>query len=154
MKKDNKKALYESIMTSVAKEVKKALNENLTDLTDEQRIQRENYIKNKFKKFLLGEKSDTNGITQDYVNVSGYAKCLDDHENYYELVDAIQWVLSNANIGFHLLNKFIQLFKKDFANSVSQHKPFGEIMYVSAIEKNIEEINKRLKEFKEITKNM
>ena len=28
MKKDNKKALYESIMTSVAKEVKKALNEN------------------------------------------------------------------------------------------------------------------------------
>jgi len=28
MKKDNKKALYESIMASVAKEVKKALNEN------------------------------------------------------------------------------------------------------------------------------
>jgi hypothetical protein len=27
MKKDNKKALYESIMVSVAKEVKKALNE-------------------------------------------------------------------------------------------------------------------------------
>ena len=28
MKKDNKKALYESIMTSVAKEVKKVLNED------------------------------------------------------------------------------------------------------------------------------
>ena len=28
MKKDNKKALYESIMTAVAKEVKKALNES------------------------------------------------------------------------------------------------------------------------------
>jgi len=28
MKKDNKKALYESIMASVAKEVKKALNES------------------------------------------------------------------------------------------------------------------------------
>ena len=28
MKKDNKRALYESIMTSVAKEVKKTLNEN------------------------------------------------------------------------------------------------------------------------------
>jgi hypothetical protein len=28
MKIDNKKALYESIMTAVAKEVKKALNEN------------------------------------------------------------------------------------------------------------------------------
>jgi len=28
MKKDNKKVLYESIMTSVAKEVKKALNES------------------------------------------------------------------------------------------------------------------------------
>ena len=32
MKKDNKKALYESIMTSVAKEVKKALNEGCKDL--------------------------------------------------------------------------------------------------------------------------
>ena len=31
MKKDNKKSLYESIMTSVAKEVKKALNENRED---------------------------------------------------------------------------------------------------------------------------
>jgi len=33
MKKDNKKALYESIMTAVAKEVKKALNEDIDDLT-------------------------------------------------------------------------------------------------------------------------
>ena len=32
MKKDNKKALYESIMTSVAKEVKKALNESEYDI--------------------------------------------------------------------------------------------------------------------------
>jgi len=31
MKKDNKKTLYESIMTSVAKEVKKALNELSSD---------------------------------------------------------------------------------------------------------------------------
>lgn len=31
MKKDNKKALYESIMASVAKEVKKALNEEVND---------------------------------------------------------------------------------------------------------------------------
>ena len=31
MKSDNKKALYESIMTSVAKEVKKALNENFNN---------------------------------------------------------------------------------------------------------------------------
>ncbi len=31
MKKDNKKALYESIMTSVSKEVKKTLNENSID---------------------------------------------------------------------------------------------------------------------------
>ena len=30
MKKDNKKALYESIMSSVAKQVKKVLNEELT----------------------------------------------------------------------------------------------------------------------------
>ena len=34
MKKDNKKALYENIMTSVAKEVKKALNEKL-EFTDD-----------------------------------------------------------------------------------------------------------------------
>ena len=32
MKKDNKKALYESIMTSVAKEVKKVLNESEDDI--------------------------------------------------------------------------------------------------------------------------
>ena len=32
MKKDNKKALYESIMTSVAKEVKKVLNKNEDDI--------------------------------------------------------------------------------------------------------------------------
>ena len=31
MKRDNKKALYESIMTSVAREVKKALNESKED---------------------------------------------------------------------------------------------------------------------------
>jgi len=35
MKKDNKKALYESIMTSVAKEVKKVLNEKWNDSPDE-----------------------------------------------------------------------------------------------------------------------
>jgi hypothetical protein len=34
MKRDNKKALYESIMTSVAKEVKKALNESIFDEDD------------------------------------------------------------------------------------------------------------------------
>lgn len=34
MKKDNKKALYESIMASVAKEVKKALNEEYVDEDD------------------------------------------------------------------------------------------------------------------------
>ncbi len=38
MKRDNKKALYESIMTSVAIEVKKALNEQLEDDPDVQDI--------------------------------------------------------------------------------------------------------------------
>lgn len=33
MKRNNKKALYESIMTVVAKQVKKALNEGTTDST-------------------------------------------------------------------------------------------------------------------------
>ena len=40
MKQDNKK-LYESIMTSVAKEVKKALNENKEDYSIAQKIFRE-----------------------------------------------------------------------------------------------------------------
>ncbi len=34
MKKDNKKALYESIMTSVAREVKKTLNERYNEEDD------------------------------------------------------------------------------------------------------------------------
>jgi hypothetical protein len=33
MKNDNKKALYESIMIAVAREVKRALNEDIDDLT-------------------------------------------------------------------------------------------------------------------------
>jgi len=35
MKKDNKQALYESIMTSVAKEVKKVLNEDVEYTEDD-----------------------------------------------------------------------------------------------------------------------
>ena len=35
MKKDNKKALYESIMASVAKEVKKVLNEDTNNINEE-----------------------------------------------------------------------------------------------------------------------
>ena len=34
MKRENKKALYESIMTSVAREVKKTLNETVVDIED------------------------------------------------------------------------------------------------------------------------
>ena len=40
MKRNNKKALYESIMSSVAREVKRALNENNIDDKD--------FIKNNF----------------------------------------------------------------------------------------------------------
>ncbi len=46
MKKDNKKALYESIMTSVAKEVKKVLNEGFDefDTEDDIRIWANEYL--------------------------------------------------------------------------------------------------------------
>ena len=74
MEKDNKKALYESIMTSVAKEVKKALNENEDDLfyvvtiwTDPENLNIENAVqdykgtldecKNKISLRLISSKS-------------------------------------------------------------------------------------------------
>ena len=43
MKKDNKKALYESIMTSVAKEVKKVLNEDILQDNSKQYLSDANY---------------------------------------------------------------------------------------------------------------
>ena len=58
MKRDNKKALYESIMTSVAKEVKKALNESNLD-----RISLINKIKE------MSEKLYQNGI--EHVDFNG-----------------------------------------------------------------------------------
>ena len=48
MKKDSKKALYESIMASVAKEVKKALNEGSIE---DYNIEYSNLIPNKVKKY-------------------------------------------------------------------------------------------------------
>ena len=44
MKKDNKKALYESIMTSVAKQVKKALNESWEDYAESNNWKEANQI--------------------------------------------------------------------------------------------------------------
>ena len=38
MKRENKKALYESIMTSVAREVKKTLNETVVDIEDNETV--------------------------------------------------------------------------------------------------------------------
>ena len=58
MKKDNKKALYESIMTSVAKEVKKALNESNLD---------KSILINKIKE--MSEKLYRNGI--EHVDFNG-----------------------------------------------------------------------------------
>ena len=46
MKRDNKKALYESIMTSVSKEVKKALNENSIDNYSDDNYSDDNYSDN------------------------------------------------------------------------------------------------------------
>ena len=53
MKKDNKKALYESIMIAVAREVKKALNENIDDLTIKDRQDQKEFSKREelIKKF-------------------------------------------------------------------------------------------------------
>ena len=58
MKKDNKKALYESIMTSVAKEVKKVLNESTLDRVS---------LINKIKE--MSEKLYRNGI--EHVDFNG-----------------------------------------------------------------------------------
>ena len=74
MKKDNKKALYESIMTSVSKEVKKVLNESENDIfyfvtiwTDPENLNIENAVcdfkgtldecKNKISLRLISSKS-------------------------------------------------------------------------------------------------
>ena len=74
MKKDNKKALYESIMTSVAKEVKKVLNKSEDDIfyfvtiwTDPENLNIENAVcdfkgtldecKNKLSLRLISSKS-------------------------------------------------------------------------------------------------
>ena len=52
MKKDNKKALYESIMTSVAKEVKKALNEEINSINENLDINTKKEITNFIKDYL------------------------------------------------------------------------------------------------------
>ena len=49
MKKDNKKALYESIMTSVAREVKRSLNENEEESFREQIF---DYLEKKYPEYF------------------------------------------------------------------------------------------------------
>ena len=52
MKKDNKKALYESIMTSVAKEVKRALNEEFNNSISKSIIARSNKMHQDIRVFI------------------------------------------------------------------------------------------------------
>jgi len=52
MKRDNKKALYESIMTSVAAEVKKALDESALDESEISRNAKRKYLANKHIKYI------------------------------------------------------------------------------------------------------
>ena len=63
MKKDNKKALYESIMTSVAKEVKKALNEVSSEEAEYyKRIDRETKRWGRELKHAIKKVMETNDI--------------------------------------------------------------------------------------------
>ena len=146
MKKDNKKALSESIMTSVAKEVKKALNENNIDDKD--------YIKNDFKKFLSGVR----GIGNDKINnhiVSHYADCVDEPENYVALIDAIGFMINDANDGLSKLCNFIEENKEDFLKSIKTNSSTKTYLHqynqsVKYIKYNLNRFNNIMAELKKI----
>ena len=72
MKRDSKKALYESIMTSVAKEVKKTLNEDSLLAEDDIDIRKIGYLMGVL--FLNADKyiiinNDNNNIFNNFINI-------------------------------------------------------------------------------------
>ena len=73
MKKDNKKALYESIMTSVAKEVKKVLNEDVEYTEDDDyEVEAEQYGIIYYKDIIKWLQ------TEDKFNIELYANDVDE----------------------------------------------------------------------------
>ncbi len=119
MKRDNKKALYENIMMAVAKEVKKALNEDIDDLTIKDRqdqkefSKREELIKkfNELKNQLEDAKDDwveTNKIIKQMQELSNKINAMPDlHDNIDDAAKrhtkAFQ-SLNNKNIKYEISN--------------------------------------------------
>ena len=73
MKKDNKKALYESIMTSVAKEVKKTLNEDSLLVEDDIDIRKIGYLMGVLllnaDKYIIINDDKNNNIFNNFINI-------------------------------------------------------------------------------------
>ena len=107
MKKDNKKALYESIMASVAKEVKKVLNE------DEQNNSDVNTYINNIK----------NVLNNDYKD---WTQCINskDFHNFDQLV-----VLKLEDT-IEILENMINTYKCDNKYSIYPHITPKETLYV------------------------
>ena len=146
MKRNNKKALYESIMSSVAREVKRALNENNIDDKD--------FIKNNFKELL----SSVRGIGNDKLNnhiVSHYAHCVDEPEHYVALIDAIGQMIDDANAGLSKLCDFIEENKEDFLKSIKTNSSTKIYLHqynqsVKSIKNNLNRFNNIMSELKKI----
>ena len=115
MKKDNKKALYESIMTSVAREVKKVLNEGEQNNSDIN-----TYINN-----------IKNVLNNDYKDWAQYINSKDFHNFDYlaelKLEDTIE-----------ILENMIKTYKCDNSYSIYPHITPKETMYVKL--KSIKEL--------------
>ena len=146
MKRNNKKALYESIMSSVAREVKRALNENNIDDKD--------FIKNKLKEFLSGVRGTGNNKLNNNI-VSHYADCVDEPENYVALIDAIGFMINDADAGLSKLCDFIEENKEDFLKSIKTNSSTKIYLHqynqsVKSIKNNLNRFNNIISELKKI----
>ena len=109
MKKDNKKALYESIMSSVAREVKKTLNETVVD-TEDNETETINYCLDEIKHCLY------NGC--DFTQYNKYI----DSKKFYVITGCIYDCIQQAsNIAKNLttLAENSAVYKQNLNNSIS-----------------------------------
>ena len=95
MKSDNKKALYESIMTSVAKEVKKVLNEDIDDLTIKDRQDQKEFSKREelIKKFNE-LKNQLEDVKDNWVEINKIIKQMQELSNK---INAMPSLMNNIN---------------------------------------------------------
>ena len=118
MKKDNKKALYESIMTSVAKEVKKALNED-NDFDAADQLKKLEQTKNLHDQEL--NKELINGaVEQIKLILSTRCKKMDGfvqhlNQDQHQLIYAPYTLLEYVEALFNDLNTLV-CFDKNFKN--------------------------------------